>query len=1394
MFRFPSFLIATLVVLWGASLNVYSQEQLGFEVRTVEVSTPNKQHWHSVEFTKRFDSAPVVILGPVTFVGSGPVSTQIRNVTHAGFEFQIREWDYQDGSHSNERVTYFAIEEGEGLLGQLPVVVGRTQHIESLATIALPPGFESPVVLAHVEGGGSTALARIAAVTPESFESHVQVEEAEDVAMALPLGVGWVAIEQGQTEAGGRSLDVGLLATSQLWEAVPEWAGDAHLLASVQTAAEWDTVNIRRTTNEGQRLDIRLHEEASADSETVHAAEQVGFLALSQPLEPRLELGVLDLLVDGNWVYVPLDVDYADPIVVLGQILESEGVPSIAELRNVRSDGFEVRLSTWSHLQPDGGTREVPYILMERGVYDVGGKFWEAGSVEGVAGFWKSASFEAGFEDAPVVLSSRVAGADADPAVLRHRSVSGAGFQLRLSEAEAADGLYAPERANFIAMPAGGVTMADGTILSAGVHGSGTDDQWGWRGFNTWLEEPFYFGTILTTVGGDPGMGRFRGIEPNRIELRFEEEQSADTELWHGAEQFAFLLAGVTSLPMEPGNDADGDGIENSEEILVHGTNPSAADTDGDDIADQAELDLGTDPTVVDSDGDGMPDGWEASWAQHGFDATVAQSGDHGPMGDPDADGWSNILEYERGMNPYISEEVDGFWLRQHWSDLPLYSARLLQRDRRYLSSPSDVIPQDSSSTGQVDENRHGNRIRGYVVPSTGGEYRFWLSAKNSAILYISSDDTKFKKRKVAEIGTELGHGHGISLESGLLWNSYPTQASVPLVLEAGQKYFVEIVYQQGHTKISHASVAWSQHGGERALIPASQLRSFAEDGNDGDDDSLPDDWEQQHGLRLDDNGFFDALREGQEGDFDGDGRSNHREFLDGTDPSVEDPPLPSDAGTIGDGDQLLLSLSGASLPADDGWFRRTDGSLQATGTREVFGITFDASEAGVYKIEWLIGSTGQDEGWGQVSILAKVDGNSEHRSASLPAEGPSPLVVTTRPLEVGQHDASVQLLDLDLFHRFRVYGVQVYRVSDGGAEQIALAGNTMTFDGGEVLLSPLFVEGIERFSGAAKLIADGQELSTLPGPEGMWYQDLELPEDGSPIAVSLGAEGQSPVLAGTATWGITRIVTIAGEPLHRVGSAIRMGVQPIDPSAVITAVDMIVNGPQSWSKERLSGDVMTAARVYRFDQPGRYLLKAKWKENGVLKSAQRHIRFTEASFDPGIREASQGTLRNWVTRYRGGSTIDNYSVQAPSFVYARIEQTNTWRRYQVGSERTGDYPILLRLGGDTGPVAAAGTLACFDASSAFRTGIEMIHLHGNGDRVYRSALSIDNFPEGATAVVSIFVGGVTFMDGTISQTYSAADFPENGVVDLEYYVPNSTKTSICHRVNVYDSEGLKLK
>ncbi len=310
--------------------------------------------------------------------------------------------------------------------------------------------------------------------------------------------------------------------------------------------------------------------------------------------------------------------------------------------------------------------------------------------------------------------------------------------------------------------------------------------------------------------------------------------------------------------------------------------------------------------SLNDQDNDELPDDWEV---QHGFDPTQYQGVVFAPFADSDKDGITNLEEAGYSFNPFESDSLDGHLTMERWTGIQKYNVPELLASDAFYGQPEK---RKTVSTAHFTEigAYSGARLRGYVTAPTSGNYRFWLSSSDGSELWISSDDSKYKKRKIAAMGPALGTGHGIVSWSSNLWDNYAGQMSEEIYLEAGQKYFLEMLTQQGHAGGFHVSAAWAPPGQARVVLPLSAISSYGVESEDSDDDYLPDAWEAQYGLSITDNGAVDRLHEGENGDFDSDGLTNRLEYLAGTDPTSAD----SDGNGVFDGSQYDNSGSGDSV------------------------------------------------------------------------------------------------------------------------------------------------------------------------------------------------------------------------------------------------------------------------------------------------------------------------------------------------------------------------------------------------------------------------------------------------------------------------------------------------
>jgi hypothetical protein len=84
----------------------------------------------------------------------------------------------------------------------------------------------------------------------------------------------------------------------------------------------------------------------------------------------------------------------------------------------------------------------------------------------------------------------------------------------------------------------------------------------------------------------------------------------------------------------------------------------------------------------------------------------------------------------------------------------------------------------------------YGQRVRAFVVPPTNGSYTFWIASDDMSQLFLSSDESPASVISLASVATWANSRE---------WTKEAGQQSAPVPLEAGRRYYIEAIMQDGN-------------------------------------------------------------------------------------------------------------------------------------------------------------------------------------------------------------------------------------------------------------------------------------------------------------------------------------------------------------------------------------------------------------------------------------------------------------------------------------------------------------------------------------------------------------------------------------------------------------------
>lgn len=173
--------------------------------------------------------------------------------------------------------------------------------------------------------------------------------------------------------------------------------------------------------------------------------------------------------------------------------------------------------------------------------------------------------------------------------------------------------------------------------------------------------------------------------------------------------------------------------------------------------------------------------------------------------------------EAERAAPSSDAPVATGVIRAEVWKDVAGSDLDAFVKTPQFKQAPPEILDLEQLAFPRGSGANYGVRIRGYLVPPQDGEYRFFISADDRAALSLSTDADPANKIVVAFTPDWTGPE---------VYDKYPEQATGPIALAAGERYYFEVLYKQADGK-DNLFVAWERPGGGREVIDARYLAPF---------------------------------------------------------------------------------------------------------------------------------------------------------------------------------------------------------------------------------------------------------------------------------------------------------------------------------------------------------------------------------------------------------------------------------------------------------------------------------------------------------------------------------------------------------------------------------------
>lgn len=262
-----------------------SAQVIVLEAGHVTAAQTSTTEWHSVAFSGAITNAVIMMTGDD--VAGDPFTIRVRNITDTGFEFKLDEFSNQDGLTPSETLSWVAVSSGVHTLDNgMQVEAGFTTATnENSTAVTLSGTLSNPVVFSQLSSDSNAGAleTRNNNVSSTGFDVTMQGGDGESNTHSTET-IGWMAFEDGGSVGSGiLAGTTGDIVTDSVTTVTygSAFAATPAFIADMQTLDGSDASAAVASFVNATQAGVYIDEETTADTETTHTTENVGYVALA---------------------------------------------------------------------------------------------------------------------------------------------------------------------------------------------------------------------------------------------------------------------------------------------------------------------------------------------------------------------------------------------------------------------------------------------------------------------------------------------------------------------------------------------------------------------------------------------------------------------------------------------------------------------------------------------------------------------------------------------------------------------------------------------------------------------------------------------------------------------------------------------------------------------------------------------------------------------------------------------------------------------------------------------------------------------------------------------------------------------------------------------------------